>query len=319
MKLGTLIDDGIQKVVVRVDDETAAVVNYPNMEVLIQEGDRGLDRAHAAREDVLSGKRAAMNLTGANWLAPNPLCSKILGVAGNNPPFNEKLFRPMISPVFFLKVRSSLLGDGEAIVLRPRYGVVLPEPEVVAVFSRAAKNVSEDRILDHIFGYTITNDVTSRGIRESEDSFSWADAKPGAGTKTAEWRKKLGEDDIYQHATYHCRSKATDTFAPIGRWITTKDEIPDPNNLVIRGFVDGMKYCEGNHGENLFSVQRILSEASEWFTMEPGDCVHFGPPSRRQLNYPDGTTEVILNRHRSTAVEVDGLGRLENRIHIEDQ
>jgi len=314
MKLGTLIHDGIQKVVVRVDDEAAAVVGSSNMEALIREGDRGLDRAHAAREDVLSGKQEALNLTGAHWLAPNPLCSKILGVAGNNPPFNEKLFRPMISPVFFLKVRSSLLGDGGTIVLRPRYGIVLPEPEVVAVFSRPAKNVSEDRILEHVFGYTITNDVTSRGIRESEDSFSWAD-----GTQAAEWRKQLGGDDIYQHATYHCRSKATDTFAPIGRWITTKDEITDPNNLVIRGFVDGMKYCEGNHGENLFSVQRILSEASEWFTMEPGDCVHFGPPSRRQLSYPDGTTEVILNRHKSTAVEVDGLGRLENQIRIEGQ
>ncbi len=79
----------------------------------------------------------------------------------------------------------------------------------------------------------------------------------------------------------------------MGPWLTTKDEITNPNRLNIRGYIDGECYTDDSTSNYFFTVERVIAEATKWFTMEPGDCLHTGTASERAL--------------RSTRAETSGL------------
>jgi len=313
MKLGTIRHHGVPTVIARIDDQTAALVDVADMEALILEGEAGLDRTRRAIEEARRGIAPTISLLDADWMAPNPRASKILGVPVNNQALNQKLYRPMRSPMFFIKARSALTGHRKAIRLLTRHGRTVPEPEPVIVFGKIGRNVPEERVLEHVFGYTLTNDVTAGGIKTEEDSMAW-DLGPDALPQQFAWRKCFGDEDRFQFATWASRSKASDTFAPMGPWLTTRDEIADPNQLMIRGYVNGEKYCEDSTASYCFSVERVLHEASLWFTMEPGDCVHCGTAGKGTARYPKGPPGIPLGDFRDTEVEVEGLGRLFNPI-----
>lgn len=131
-----------------------------------------------------------------------------------------------------------------------------------------------------------------------------------------QWRHRF-EDDNYIYFIYHSRSKAADTFAAMGPWLTTADEIDDPNDMRIKGYVDGEVYADDSTANYFFSVERVLSEASTWFTMELGDCVHCGTAVKGNDKFPKGNLGVDLRQHSVTDVEIDGLGRLSNPIDAE--
>ena len=314
MKLGTIRLQGKPTVIARVEGDQAVVVDVADMEDLILSGQAGLDQAAMAIEDAKAGRAAIVDVSAADWMAPNPKASKILGCAVNNNNLNQRAFRPMKSPMFFTKGRSALTGHHKPIVLLPRHGRSIPEPEPVVVFGKIAKDVPEDRIMDHVFGYTLTNDVTASGIKFGEDSIALnMDPKFTAPHHFA-WRERFGEQDNYVYFVYHSRSKAADTFAAMGPWLTTKDEVPDPNKLMIRGYVDGDMYCEDSTANYFFPVERVLHEANLWFTMEPGDCVHCGTASKGTEKHPRGNVGTFLGNYSNTEVEVEGLGRLFNPI-----
>lgn len=315
MKLGTIRLQGKPTVIARLDDNTAVAVPVHDMEDLITAGNAGLDKAASAIAAAREGKAAAIALDAAtDWMAPNPKASKILGCAVNNNNLNKNAFKPMKSPMFFTKARSALTGHNKPIVILPRHGRSIPEPEPVVVFSKLAKDVPEDRIMDHVFGYTLTNDITASGIKFSEDSIALnMDPKFTAPHHFA-WREKFGAEDNYLYFVYHSRSKAADTFAAMGPWLTTKDEIANPNKLMMRGYVDGEMYCEDSTANYHFSVERVLAEANIWFTMEPGDCVHCGTASKGTEKFPKGNIGTFLADYENTEVEVEGLGRLFNTI-----
>lgn len=314
MKLGTIRIDGKQTVIARVENEMAVVVDMPDMEALIMAGNQGLDAAARAIEEGRTGRRAVIDVSQADWMAPNPKASKILGCAVNNNNLNQKAFRPMKSPMFFTKARSALTGHGKPIVLLPRHGRSIPEPEPVVVFSRMAKDVPQEKIMDYVFGYTLTNDVTASGIKFNEDSIALNQNPELTAPHHFAWRERFGEKDNYLYFVYHSRSKAADTFAAMGPWLTTKDEVPDPNKLMIRGYVDGQMYCEDSTANYFFSIERVLHEANIWFTMEPGDCVHCGTASKGTEKFPKGNVGTYLAEYSNTEVEVEGLGRLFNTL-----
>lgn len=316
MKLGTIRHAGKPTVIARVEGDTAVAVPVADMEELILAGNAGLDRAAGAIEAARAGRAPTIDVSLADWMAPNPKASKILGCAVNNNELNQRAYRPMKSPMFFTKGRSALTGHRKPIVLLPRHGRSIPEPEPVVVFGKMAKDVPEERILEHVFGYTLTNDVTASGIKFGEDSIALnMDPKFTAPHHFA-WRERFGEKDNYLYFIYHARSKAADTFAAMGPWLTTKDEVPDPNNLMIRGYVDGDMYCEDSTANYFFSVERVLHEANLWFTMEPGDCVHTGTAAKGTPRHPKGNIGTFLSEYKNTEVEVDGLGRLFNTIEL---
>ena len=186
----------------------------------------------------------------------------------------------------------------------------------MAVFKSTAKNVAEDKILDHVFGYTVTNDCTASGIKFGEDSIALNQKPELIFPHHMEWRHRF-EDDNFIYFIYHARSKAADTFAAMGPWLTTADEIEDPNKFRIRGYIDGDVSAEDSTENYFFSVERVLSEASIWFTMEPGDCVHTGTAVKGNDDFPRGNLGVDLRGFSVTDVEIDGLCRLSNPIEAE--
>ena len=103
----------------------------------------------------------------------------------------------------------------------------------------------------------------------------------------------------------------------MGPWITTADEVADPNQLRIRGYIDGDLYADDSTSNYFFPVERVLSEATTWFTMEPGDCIHTGTAVKGTEAYPRGNLGIDLRDHKVTDVDVDGLGRLSNPIDAE--
>lgn len=316
MKLGTIRINNKPTVIARVTDEHAVVVPVHDMEDLINTGNEGLDLAAEAIEAGRKGQLALINICDADWMAPNPKASKILGCAVNNKNLNKAAYKPMVSPMFFLKGRSALTGHNKPIQLLERHGRAIPEPEPVVVFGKLAKNVSQDRIMDHVFGYTLTNDVTASGIKFGEDSIALKQKPELTAPHHFAWRERFGDDDSYLYFVYHARSKAADTFAAMGPWITTKDEVKDPNKLMMRGYVDGQAYCEDNTSNYFFSIERVLYEANLWFTMEPGDCVHCGTASKGTEKFPQGNIGTFLRDYSNTEVEVEGLGRLFNTIEL---
>jgi 2-keto-4-pentenoate hydratase/2-oxohepta-3-ene-1,7-dioic acid hydratase in catechol pathway len=321
MKLGTIRSEGKPTVIARVtDDRAVALTAFRWMEELIEAGNAGLDTANEAIQAALAGKLPVIDLTDADWMAPNPRPSKILGCAVNNNNLNSKALKPMTAPMFFIKGRSALTGHNKTIDILKAHGPSIPEPEPVVVFGKTAKNVPPEKALDYVFGYTLTNDVTASGVKFGEDSIALKQTKDIVKPHHTAWRPRFeGDEDNWLLFIYHSKSKAADTFAAMGPWLTTKDEVPDPNKLRVRGYIGGECYADDSTANYFFPVEQVIATASKWFTMEPGDCIHTGTASKGTEKHPRGNIGTYLNQYDGvlTDVEVEGLGRLSNRINLE--
>jgi 2-keto-4-pentenoate hydratase/2-oxohepta-3-ene-1,7-dioic acid hydratase in catechol pathway len=313
MKLGTIRVDGKETVIGKVDDGHAVALAPATMEDLIAGGDAALADAQKAIDSAAAGSSALIDLSDADWMAPNPHASKIIGCAVNNNHLNKVAYKPMKSPMFFTKGRSALTGHNKAIRILARHGRTIPEPEPVVVFKKNAKDVGADKIMDYVFGYTITNDCTASGIKFGEDAIALKQKPDLIFPHHMAWRHRF-EDDNYLYFIYHSRSKAADTFAAMGPWITTADEIKDPNNMRVKGFIDGDVYADDSTASYFFKVEEVLAEASIWFTLELGDCIHCGTAVKGTEKYPRGNLGVDMRDFSDTEIEIEGLGRLRNTI-----
>ena len=150
----------------------------------------------------------------------------------------------------FLKPSSAVIGPEQAILIPQGERTVYPELELCVVIGREARNVSKAQALEFVFGYTVILDVTARGPNP-----------PGTG---------IGS----------CRSvrKGFETFAPIGPWITTRDEISDPQNLMMYLWIDGELRQSANTGGMINGVAELVSFLSEVTTLFPGDLISTGNP-----------------------------------------
>ena len=100
----------------------------------------------------------------------------------------------------------------------------------------------------------------------------------------------------------------------MGPWLVTADEVKDPNDMKVRGYIDGELFADDSTASYFFTVEQVLSEASIWFTMELGDCIHTGTAVAGTDKYPRGNLGVNLNEFSRCDVEIDGIGRLSNPI-----
>lgn len=257
------------------------------------------------------------------WLPPIGRPGKVIGVAINNTLGQKIAFRPFADPAFFFKPVSCLIGHGEPVIVKDSYGVTHPEPELAVVIGRTAKDVSEQRALEYVFGYTIINDVTSPGLKE-KDSIELVAPNPGGGGaygKLLGWRRVFDEDHARSnYLTYHARSKGTDTFGPIGPWIVTADDVPDPNSLSVDSF-DGDSPAFVDSTANLtFSVQRIVSHASAYMTLQPGDVIHCGTsmqPAPESSFRGLTDWDVRTTEGRPMRIRIERIGELSNPVVIE--
>lgn len=256
---------------------------------------------------------------GIDWAPPIPNPSKILGVAFNNIELMKRAHRDPGVPNYFLKPPSALQGHQKPIIVDPEWGAVIPEPEICAVIGKRAKNISESDALDHVFGYTVHNDVTSHGLKFGMDAIAVTYDRDMARPEFYSWRNLHGPDDTDAYYVYHTRSKGTDTFGPMGPWITTRECVPDPNDLHVTGTVNGEEFTRDHTGNYRFSVEACIAEASRYFTLFPGDLISFGTTGKGVGRFPRGHKSVLLGETLGTvAIDVSRLGRLENPIrHIQ--
>lgn len=232
----------------------------------------------------------------------------------NNVRLNNTAHVEPAGPMFFLKPPSSLIGHEAPIEIYADYGFTFPELEVGVIIGRRAKHVSETDALHYVAGYTIVNDITSQGLKMG-DSIA-VDVPAGrAHPDYFSWRRVSGPEDLAVYFTYHARSKGADTFGPMGPWLVTRDEISDPDNLTVRGYADGELFAEDSTAGYSYTIAKIVSWASRYFTLDVGDVITCGTAAKGVPAFPKAHHDIDMSRTTPVIdIEIDGLGRLSNPV-----
>lgn len=184
-------------------------------------------------------------------------------------------------PIVFLKSLNALNGPNDDVVI-PRGSVKTDyEVELCIIIGTRAKYVSEDQALDHVAGYAVGNDVSER---------EWQAERGGA------WDK----------------GKGFDTFGPLGPWLVTKDEVPDPQNLAMYCDVDGVREQNGSTKTMIFGVKQIVSYVSQCITLNPGDVIFTGTPPGVGLGKKP--TPIFLKAGQTMKLGIAGLGEQTQKL-----
>jgi ureidoglycolate lyase len=152
------------------------------------------------------------------------------------------------APIVFMKHTGSIVGPNDQVKIPRGASKTDWEVELGVVISRRASYVDEAQAIDHVAGYCIVNDVSERDFQSHGGGNQWI------------------------------KGKSPDTFAPIGPWLVTKDEIPDPQNLAMWLEVDGHRYQNGSTRTMIFGVAHLVSHLSRYMTLLPGDVISTGTP-----------------------------------------
>ena len=322
MKLGTINHNGRPALVAQQAGatvlltelyESAGLGNAPaSMNDLIE---AGADELTRVRQALDSGNAQPLDEAAIDWLPPQTRPSKVLGVAFNNMGIRKAAHRDAGVPNFFLKAPSCLTGHGKPVIMEEHYGETIPKLELAAVIGKRCRKITVEEAREAIFGYTIINDITSHGLKFGLDSIATTREPDLIRPHHLAWRNSHGEDDRDVYFVYHTRSKATDTFGPMGPWVTTADEVANPNALEVKGWFDGEPFAVDSTSSYRFKVEEVVAEASNYFTLEPGDVICFGTSAKGVGNFPNGHRSV--NMHKLSGVidiEIEGLGRLSNPV-----
>jgi 2-keto-4-pentenoate hydratase/2-oxohepta-3-ene-1,7-dioic acid hydratase in catechol pathway len=246
---------------------------------------------------------ATIPITKVRWHPPVRRPGKIVGVAMNNSASDARKISAPSHPMFFLKPRSSLLGHQEELEIRSYYGSVHPEPELAVIIGKRARDLDPRHALDCVFGYTIMNDVTGNGMRSQDMVHYYALYASEADSTKVERRE--------QHLSYAARYKGTDGFAPLGPWLVTRDEIPDPGVLDVICKVGVDVVAEDSTRYLTYSVPEVLAFLSRFHTLEPGDVISMGTAFRQQAGAKRSLHSADLQRVEGPMrVEITGLGSL---------
>lgn len=183
-------------------------------------------------------------------------------------------------PVFFSKTTTAVIGPNDPIPFDPKVSEKIDwEVELALVIGAAGKNIREVEAFQHIFGYTVLNDLSARDLQR-------------------------------RHGGQWFKGKSLDASCPIGPWIVTADEL-DPNNLRVLTRVNGVTKQDSNTKYFYFKIPRILAELSLGMTLEPGDIISTGtPPGVGFARIPPE----FLKPGDLLETEIEGIGTLRNRV-----
>jgi 2-keto-4-pentenoate hydratase/2-oxohepta-3-ene-1,7-dioic acid hydratase in catechol pathway len=242
-----------------------------------QETRQGLQRL----QELAQGQEAAPWLLSEErlQLAPCvPHSGKILCIGLNYRRHAAEAGMPVPdSPMLFSKYANSLAASGETIPLPANARQYDYEAELALVIGRRARAVTEAQALDFVLGYCAANDLSARDLQ----------------FRTSQWL--LG--------------KALDKFLPIGPYLVTTDEVPDPQDLRMRCLLNGEVRQDSSTADMIFSVAFLVSYLSQYLTLEPGDVIVTGTPEGVIMGRQDGRW---LQAGDEVAIEIAGLGRLVN-------
>jgi ureidoglycolate lyase len=182
-------------------------------------------------------------------------------------------------PIIFFKATSSIMGPNDDIVLPKHSQKVDWEVELCIVIGTEARYVSEADALSHVAGYCVANDVSERHF-QLERSGQWV------------------------------KGKSADTFGPIGPWLVTRDDVPDPQNLEMWLDVDGHRHQSGSTRTMIFGVAHIVSYVSHFMSLQPGDIIATGTPPGVGMGHKP---PVYLKAGQTIRLGVEGLGEQTQR------
>lgn len=305
MRVGLAEVDGAVAVLARVSDDEAAVVEgIGSLDAVFL----GVHSPAQLRDAVAAALEAGRRVPLARiaWLPPVRRPGKILCVALNNSANPDRIMSGPDTPAMFVKPSSSLIGSGRPIRLREDMGRVHPEPELAVVIGEGGADIPVERALAHVFGYTVFDDLTSPTLRDA-DTFHYRAIHPDPAAAD-------GIRYVDSWVSYPARYKGSDTFGPLGPWIATSDEIPDPHALRITCRHDGRLVTDDSTANLRFSVAEVISFASRYLTLEPGDVIAMGTALKRSAR-GGAVQNVDLNRLGGVLdVEIEGVGRLSNPV-----
>ncbi len=187
-------------------------------------------------------------------------------------------------PVLFFKATSAICGPNDDVIIPRGSAKTDWEVELGVVIGREARYVKQDRALDHVAGYCVINDISERAF-QMERGGQWV------------------------------KGKSADTFGPIGPWLVTRDEVPNPQALDIWLEVDGIRHQNGNTRTMIFGIAEIVSYISQFMSLQPGDVISTGTPPGVGLGMKP--EPVYLRPGQVMHLGIQGLGEQKQRTVAE--
>lgn len=233
-------------------------------------------------KDKLKDLPYSENISNFKFLTPIPNPNKIICLAFNYIDHAEEqgLLAPD-DPAIVLKPRTALNASDSEIECPDFVTQLDYEVELALIIGKTCKNISEEQANEAVFGYMIFNDVSARDIQSKDKQFT--------------------------------RGKGFDSFAPCGPWITTKDEIKNPQKLKMITKINGQIRQNSSTEKMFIKIPEIVSKISRVMTLEKGDIISTGTPAGVMLNKPNA---VFLKDGDRVEMEIEGLGVLRNTIKI---
>lgn len=234
------------------------ILRLGTLQAIIDYADDVLPKLRSLVAQAENGEHTSAILrSGASFLAPIPHPRKNVFCVGRNYAEHiaegERAQQTKIGitqhPVYFTKPATAVIGHEGDVLLFPTVSLSIDyEVELAVVIGKAGRNITKDAAYDHIFGYTILNDITARDVQR-------------------------------RHGGQYFKGKGLDGSCPIGPWIVTADEIADPQDLAIRLSVNGEIRQDGQTRDMIFDIPTLIASLSEGLTLEPGDILATGTPS----------------------------------------
>jgi 2-keto-4-pentenoate hydratase/2-oxohepta-3-ene-1,7-dioic acid hydratase in catechol pathway len=289
-RVGLIVDESVVDV--------SSALGVAGMQFLITNfGDlrEDLDRLRggAGKPDVW------LKLNEIKLVAPIERPGKIICLAGNYRehisesgfvvPESETVFTQQL----FLKPSTTIIGNDDEIVIGNNNVKVGWETELAVIIGKGGRNIPAESAFDHVFGYTIVNDVSERGLNSKIQN-----------------RHKREMDRFLDWLA----GKWFDTFAPCGPWIVTADEVDDPHKLEIKLTINGDLRQHGNTRDMIFSIPEQIAYASSIMTLEPGDIISTGTPAGAGI----GGAATSLENGDTLICEIERIGTLKNRVRYID-
>lgn len=269
----------------RKEEREREILQFSNMVAFLESGEKAIELAKRAYQfvttaDLESNQGIIFNLNEVRLKAPLLKPGKILCVGQN---YREHIIEMNLGipeyPVIFAKFSNCIIGPEDAIPLPNITKQLDYEAEFAFVIGKKAKNVPKEKALDYIAGYTISNDISARDLQ----------------MRTSQW----------------VQGKVLDGSLPLGPYIVTKDEIPNPKNLEVSLYVNGEERQHSNTKNLVFDVEMLVEFLSGIITLDPGDLILTGTPGGVGVARDPQT---FLQDGDVIKIEIERLGELNNTV-----
>lgn len=238
-----------------------------------------MSAAASVQADVAK-KKSSIPLDDVKLKAPIPAPPRIFGIGVNYAEHaKESQTETQKVPTVFIVLSSAVVGPDAEVILPKASAMVDYEAELAVVIGKSGYQISAEQAMDHVFGYTIMNDVSARDVQRA----------------TTQW--SLG--------------KSFPTFAPLGPWVVSKDEVPDPHSLSISLMIGSEKLQDSNTSLLIFRIPALIEYISGITPLQVGDVISTGTPAGVGMGR---NPQRWLKPGEEMVVRIDKIGELRNRL-----